>query len=261
MDKSRPDDMSGVTGPQQAAEQAVEASQKRERYKGNCLRGLRPIYLQRKAQEYLLERPNAARNNFCTQIFQKNLILEVTTTFLKYEEQVKANLATLGQEKKNLRSELRESNINAIAVSCRTFHHGQQGRQKTTRFCDCCPKNGHTLKWCRRKMRDEKVRKTRLDMSSKNKISPLQNYFTSHFNHRQQNDQTMNHFHDPYDRTSSTEQCLSKVKANWQHEVDQFFHPERRFFQRKNGMSFKIAEFTASGKSDDERCDPLPLGF
>ena len=81
VDKSWPDDISGVTGPQQAAEQAAEARQKRERYKAYCLRGLRPIYLQRKAQEYLLERPNATGKNFCTQIIQKDLILEVSSTF------------------------------------------------------------------------------------------------------------------------------------------------------------------------------------
>ena len=66
------------------------------------LRGLRPRYLQRKAQEYLMERPNATWNDFCAQIIQKDLILEVSSTFLCHEAQTKAELATLGQEiKKN----------------------------------------------------------------------------------------------------------------------------------------------------------------
>ena len=64
-------------------------------------RGLRPRYLQRKAQEYLMERPNATWNDFSTQIIQNDLILEVSSTFLSYEAQTKAELATLGQEIKN----------------------------------------------------------------------------------------------------------------------------------------------------------------
>ena len=121
------------------------------------LRGPRPRYLQRKAQEYLMERPNATWNNFCAEIIQKDLILEVSSTFLSHEAQTKAEMATLGQQIRNLRSELKEYPVNAVAITSRTFHPDQQGRQKLTRFCNYCHKNGHTLNWCRKKMRDEEV--------------------------------------------------------------------------------------------------------
>ena len=51
-----------------------------------------------------MERPNAKWNDFCAQIIQKDLILEVSSTFLPHEAQTKAELATLGQEIRNLRS-------------------------------------------------------------------------------------------------------------------------------------------------------------
>ena len=62
------------------------------------LQVLRPRYLGRKAQDYLIERSNATWNDLRTQIVQKDLIPEVSSTFLSYEEQIKAELATLGRE-------------------------------------------------------------------------------------------------------------------------------------------------------------------
>ena len=175
VDKGWPDDMNGIEAAQQNAERAAQGRQRRQRYMDYSLRGLRPRYLQRKAQEYLMERPNATWNNFCAQIIQKDLILEVSSTFLSHEAQTKAELATLGQEIKNLRSELKEYHVNAVAMTSRSFHPDQQGRQKLTRFCNYCHKNGHTLNWCRKKMRDEEVRKIRNDMWSKREISPIHN--------------------------------------------------------------------------------------
>ena len=133
-----------------------------------------------------MKRPNANWNDFCTQVIQKVLLLEIFSTFLSYEEQTKAELASLGQEIENLRSELREYHVNAIAVSCRTFRHGQQGRKRTTRFCDYCRKNGHTLNWCRKKMPDEEVRKCDRICFLKRKSLPYRTIplMTSMVNHK-----------------------------------------------------------------------------
>ena len=81
VDKGWPDDMSGVAGPQHAAERAAQVKQTKQRCMDYSLRGRRPRYLQRKAQEYQMERPNATWNNFCSQIIQKDSILEVSLTF------------------------------------------------------------------------------------------------------------------------------------------------------------------------------------
>ena len=158
VDKGWPDSVNGIEAAQQNAERAAKGRQRRQRYMDYSLRGLRPRYLQRKAQEYLMERPTATWNDFCAHINQKDLILEVSLTFLSHEAQTKAELATLGQEIKNFRSELTEYHVNAGEITSRTFHPDQQGRQKLTRFCNYCHKNGHRLNWCRKKMPDEEVR-------------------------------------------------------------------------------------------------------
>ena len=141
-----------------------------------------------------MERPNATWNDFCAQIIQKDLILEIFSTYLSHETQNKAELATLGQEIENLRSELKEYLVNAVAITSRTFHTDQQGRQKFTRLCKYCHKSGHTLNWCRKKMRDEEVRKIRNDMPSKRNISPIKNSSTERFNRKPPNNDAMNNF-------------------------------------------------------------------
>ena len=244
--------MEGIVEADTAAERQAQGTQRRQRYMDYSLQGLRPRYLQRKAQEYLMERPNARWNNFCAQIIQKDLILEVSSTFLSHEAQTKAKMAALGQEIKNLRSELKEYHVNAVPKTSRTIHPDQQGRQKLTRFCNYCHKNGHTLSWCRKKMRDEEVRKIRNDMPSKRIISRIKNSSTEKFNQKPPNRDAMNNFIELDDRRSSPIERLSNEEANWQHEDEQFTSSERRFFTRNNGMSFNMAEVTSIGESDGE---------
>ena len=226
VDRGWPDDMNGIEAAQHNAERAAQGRQRRQRYMDYSLRGLRPRYLQRKAQEYLMERPNATWNDLCAHIIQKDLILEVSSTFLSHEAQTKAELATLRQEIKNLRSELKEYHVNAVAVTSRTFHPNQQERQKTTRFCDYCHKNGHTLNWCRKRMRDEEVRKIRNDVSSKRKISPIKNPSTEQFNRKPPDNDAMNDFLHLVDGSSPSIERLSNEEENWQHEDEQFTLPE-----------------------------------
>ena len=122
VDKGWLDDMEGIVEADRAAERQAQGRQRRQRYMDYSLRGLRPRYLQRKALEYLMERPNATWNNFCAQIIQKDLILEVSSTFLSHGAQTKTELATLGQGMKNLRSELKKYRVNDVAITSRTFH-------------------------------------------------------------------------------------------------------------------------------------------
>ena len=79
------------------------------------LRGLRARYFQRKAQKYLMEHPNATWNDFSTHLNQKYVSFQVSSNFLNDEEQTKAELATLGQEMKNLRTELQEHRVNVMS--------------------------------------------------------------------------------------------------------------------------------------------------
>ena len=97
VDKGWPDDLNGIEAVHHAPERGAEGRQRRQRYIDYSLKGLRPRCLQRKAHEYLMERPNATWNDFCAHIIQKDLILEVFPTFLSHEAQTKAELATFGQ--------------------------------------------------------------------------------------------------------------------------------------------------------------------
>ena len=95
VDKGWPDDLKGIEAAHYAAEREAQGRQRRQRYIYYSLKGLRPRYLQRNAQEYLMERPNATWKYFFAQILQKDLTLEVSSTFLSHEAQTKAELATL----------------------------------------------------------------------------------------------------------------------------------------------------------------------
>ena len=103
--------------------------------KDYSLKGLRLRYLQRKAQEYLMENPNATWNDFSAQIIQRDVCFHVCSNFLNDEEQTKTQMATKGQEMKNLRSELQEQRVNAVEGNPRTVDPNHQRKQIATRFC------------------------------------------------------------------------------------------------------------------------------
>ena len=110
-------------------------------------------------------------------------------------------------------------------------------------------------------MRDEEVRKIRIDMPSKRNISPIKNPSTERFNRKPPNNDAMNTFLELDDKSSPLIERLSNEEANWQHGDEQFTPPERRLFPKNNGMSFSMAEATSIGESDGESSDSLPLGY
>ena len=112
VNKRRPDDMDGLAEGDRAAQRQAQGRHRRQWYIGYTL--LRPRYLQRKAQEYLMEHPNATWIDFSTRIIQREVSYQVSSNFLNEEEQTKVQIASLGQEMKNLRSELQEPRVNAL---------------------------------------------------------------------------------------------------------------------------------------------------
>ena len=77
-----------------------------------------------------MEHPNATWNDFSTHIIQKDVSFQVSSNFLNDEEQTKAELASLGQEMKNLRTELQEHRVNAVEGTSKPVDPNQKGRQK-----------------------------------------------------------------------------------------------------------------------------------
>ena len=145
VDKGWPDDMTGVVAAEQAAERTAQARQRRQRYIDYTLKGLRPGYLQRKTEEYLMEHPNATTWNVSsTHLINKDVSCQVSSRFLNDEEQNKFQMAPLGQKMKNLRTDLKEHRVNALEGNQKPIDPNQKGRQKATRFRGYCRTNGHT---------------------------------------------------------------------------------------------------------------------
>ena len=171
VDKGWPDEMVGIALGDQNAERTAQTRQRRQRYFDYTLKGLRPRYLQRKAQKYLMEHPNATWNDFSTHLINKDVSYQVSTSFLNDEEQNKAQMASLGQELKNLRTELKEHRINALEANKRPVDPNQKGRQNATRFCGYCRTNGHTSNYCRKKIRVEEAKKLQNEATAEKKVT------------------------------------------------------------------------------------------
>ena len=86
VDKGWPDDLNGIPDAQQAADRDHQARQRRQRYIDHSMKGLRPRYLQRTAQEYLMENSNTTWNDFSTRIIQRDVSFQVFSNFLNDEE-------------------------------------------------------------------------------------------------------------------------------------------------------------------------------
>ena len=139
MDKGWPDDMVGVAAADQEAERTARARQRRQRYIDYTLKRLRPRYLKRKAQEYLMEHPDATWNDIPTHLINKNVSYQVSTSFPNNEEQ---NKASLGQELKNLRTELKEHRVNALEGNQKPIDPNQKEGRKATIFSGYWRTNG-----------------------------------------------------------------------------------------------------------------------
>ena len=68
-----------------------------------------------------MENFNATWKDFSTRIIQRDVSFQVPSNFLNDEEQTRAQMATLGQEIKNLQSELQEHRVDAVEGNSRTI--------------------------------------------------------------------------------------------------------------------------------------------
>ena len=85
-------------------------------------------------------------------------------------------MATLGQEMNNLRSDLQEHRVNAVEGNSRTVDPNQKGRQNATRFCNYCRTNGQTPSWCRKKIRDEELKRIENERTAEKRVTFTQDY-------------------------------------------------------------------------------------
>ena len=175
VDKGWPDDMEGINPADHGAERTAQGRQRQQRYI-NYNEKPRSRYLQRKAQEYVVENPNATRNEFSTRIIQKDVSFQVSSNFLYGEEQNKAQMATLSQEMKNLQPELLELRVNAVEGNPQTVDPNEKARQIATRFCDHGRTNGFTPSWCRNQIRNEELKLIEDKRTAEKKVIFTQDY-------------------------------------------------------------------------------------
>ena len=123
-----------------------------------------------------MEQPNATLSDFSTHLINKDVSYQVSTSFVNDEEQNKAQMASLGQDLKNLRTELKEHRINALDGNQRPVDPNQKGRQNATKFCGYFRTNGHTPSFCRKKIRDEEIKKLQNEATTEKKVTFTQDY-------------------------------------------------------------------------------------
>ena len=123
-----------------------------------------------------MEHPNATWNDFSSHLINKDVSCQLSTSFLNDEDQNKAQMASLGQELKNLRTELKEHRVNAVEGNQKPIDPNQKGRQKATRFCGHCKTNGHTPNYCRKKRRDKEIKKLQNEAAAEKNVTFTQGY-------------------------------------------------------------------------------------
>ena len=176
VDKGWPDDMNGFEATQQNAVRGAQGWQRGQRCIDYPLKRLRPGYLQRKAQKYLMENPITTWNDFSTQLTQRDVPFQVSSNFSNDEGQTISQMATLGQEMRNLESEVQEHRVNAVEGSPRTVDPNQKRGRNATRLWNYCRTNGHTPSWCRKKIRDEELKRIENKRIAEKKVTFTQDY-------------------------------------------------------------------------------------
>ena len=116
---------------------------------------------------------------FSQHVINKDLTYQVSASWMNDEEQNKTKLDDLGREMKDLKNLVQEHTISALNTVAKQIDVNQKGRQNATRFCSYCRSNGHTPNWCRKKMRDEEVKRVQNEMSAEKKVT-----FTHDYNKR-----------------------------------------------------------------------------
>ena len=120
-----------------------------------------------------MENPISTWNDLSTRLTQRGVSLQVSSNFLNNGEQTTAQMATLGQELKKLRSELQEHRVNAVEGNPRAIDTNQEVWQNATWLSNFCRTNGHTQNCCRKNIRDEELRRIEDERTAEKKSPSL----------------------------------------------------------------------------------------
>ena len=123
-----------------------------------------------------MEHPKATWEDFSTHLINEDISYQVSTSFLNDEEQNKAQVASLGQELRNLWTELKEHRINTLEGNQKPIVPEHKGRQNATKFCGYYRTNGQNPKYCRKKIGDEGVKNLQNEATAEKKVTFTQDY-------------------------------------------------------------------------------------
>ena len=120
---------------------------------------------------------------------------------------------------KNFCSEFQEQRVNALE-NPRQPDANQNSRQNATLFCNYCRTNGHTPMWCRKKIRDEEIKKVQDGMMAEKRVT-----FTNDYNKRQRPSHGSGQF--TYSNTGNRHQAGRDITDTQQPTYDAAtqFHP------------------------------------
>ena len=86
-------------------------------------------------------------------------------------------MATLGQQMKNLRSKPQEHRVNVVEGNPRTVDPNDKKEDRMLHiFATITEQNGHTPSWCRKKIRDEELKRLMNERTANKKFTCTQDY-------------------------------------------------------------------------------------
>ena len=126
-----------------------------------------------------MDHPNATWEQFSQAVINKDFSYTVTTALTGGESHADPLIQEMRDDLKGIKLQIKEQMNNTINAVEKTVDPNATGRRMATRFCGYCRTNGHTPNWCRKKMRDEEVKKVQNEANAERGIT-----FTNDYNKR-----------------------------------------------------------------------------
>ena len=157
-----------ATEAAQNAERTIQNRQRSQKYIDFSIKGLRPLALKQKAHEYMIEHPNANWDQFTNHVITKDLTFIVATD--PANKSTTDKMTSLETQIKELTKLIKNQEVSAINDhnSFQRRHPDIKGRPNSTRFCEYCRMNGHSISRCSKKQVQDEVNKLRKELTTKN---------------------------------------------------------------------------------------------
>ena len=157
-----------ATEAAQNAERTIQTRQRSQKYIDFSIKGLRPLALKQKAHEYMIEHPNANWDQFTNHVITKDLTFIVATD--PANKSTTDEMTSLETQIKELTKLIKNQEVSAIndQNSFQRRHLDIKGRPNSTRFCEYCRMNGHSISRCSKKQVQDEVNKLRKELTTKN---------------------------------------------------------------------------------------------